>query len=154
MGYSKQAVGMVLGLCTATAAFALPNEHFQGKPEFKAGDDLGAFVWHDEAGQHVRFTTKGVIPHKFSGKICGESVSDLHPHELEAADSANVGPEGHCVVFEMHVDGGVDGFDFRVAGDVVRYEFHQDGGAMGAALIRIGAQSHHPADGSFVLNRK
>jgi len=143
-----------LGLAWSTAAFALPNEHFQGRPDFSVGDNLGAFVWHDDGGQHVRFTTKGKVPHHFTGKVCGVKVTSLTPHELEDKDSAVIGPEEHCVIFDLHVDGAADGFDFRVEGDVVNYEFHQDGKLMPAGLIRIGAHNHHPADGTFILNRK
>ncbi len=144
-------VALVAG--AGAAAMALPNEDFQGRPKFKVGAELGAFVWHDEDGQHVRFTTKGKIVRKFSGKVCGEKVVKLDPFELEPADSASIGPEGHCVHFDFTTDGAVDGFDFRAEGAVLTYDFQQDGTQMAVGLIRIGAKNKHPNQSPFVLNR-
>lgn len=135
------------------AALALPNEDFQGRPKFKVGAELGAFVWHDEDGQHVRFTTKGKVVRKFSGKVCGAKVVKLDPFELEPADSATIGPEGHCVHFAFTTDGAVDGFDFRAEGAVLTYDFQQDGKQMPVGLIRVGANNKHPNESPFVLNR-
>jgi len=136
-----------------TAALALPNEDFQGRPKFKVGSELGAFVWHDEDGQHVRFTTKGKVVRKFAGKVCSEKIVKLDPFELEPADSATIGPEGHCVRFDFTTDGAVDGFDFRAEGAVVTFDFQQDGKQMATGLIRVGAKNKHPVESPFVLNR-
>ncbi len=140
-------------LATSTA-FALPNEDFQGQPAFTAGDALGAFVWHDADGQHVRFTTHGKVVRHFKGKVCGTAVANVARYQTEDGDSVAPGPEAKCVLFDFKVDGGVDGFDFRADGDVVTYDFHMDGKQMPTELIRIGASSKNPNKSPFVLNRK
>ncbi len=137
----------------AGVASALPNEDFQGRPEFKVGHALGAFVWHDEDGQHVRFTTHGKVVRKFAGKVCTEKILKLDGFELEGADSAKIGPEGHCVHFDFTTDGVVDGFDFRAEGAVITYDFNMDGKQMEVGKIHIGRNSKHPHESPFVLNR-
>jgi hypothetical protein len=52
----------------------LPNqavERFQGRPTFAEGTDLGYYVWHDEDGWQVRWTTKGAMRH-FAGTVITE----------------------------------------------------------------------------------
>ena len=137
----------------AGAALALPNEDFQGRPAFKVGQALGAFVWHDDDGQHVRFTTHGKVVRKFTGKVCTDKIAKLDPFELEAADDAKIGPEGHCVHFDFTTDGAVDGFDFRAEGAVITYDFQMDGKQMEVGKIHIGRASKHPHESPFVLNR-
>jgi len=144
---------LLLAAAWSIPAAALPNEDFQGRPEFKVGKELGAFVWHDEDGQHVRFTTKGKVVRKFHGKVCSDKILKLDPFELEPADSANIGPEGHCVMFEFTTDGLVDGFDFRAEGAVLTYDFQMDGKQLPEALIRVGRNNKHPKESPFVLNR-
>lgn len=143
----------VTTLAASTAALALPNEDFQGKPDFKVGEAIGAFVWHDADGQHVRFTTKGKVKRKFAGKVCSDKILSHAPHELEDGDASRIGPEEHCVIFDLTTDGHVDGFDFRAEGAIVTYDFSFDGKQMPTKMIHIGAKGLNPNESPFVLNR-
>src|SRR5262245_5667194 len=46
-------------------------ERFEGRPTFAEGSDLGYYVWHDEDGWQVRWTTKGIMRH-FTGTVIAE----------------------------------------------------------------------------------
>lgn len=142
-------------ILASTVALALPAKQFQGKPEFKAGQQLAAFVWHDGDGHHVRFTTvDNAIFRQFSGKVCGKAVTNLVPVRTEVGDGVKVGPEGHCVFFDFKTNAGVDGFDFRMPdGDKIAYELNIDGKPMAPALIHVGAKGVHPKHSPFVLDR-
>ena len=59
---------LTLAFLLPESAFAMPAKAFQGKPAFTIGKSLGAYVWKDKSGIHVRFTTKGK-PHRFHGLI-------------------------------------------------------------------------------------
>lgn len=146
-------VSAALTLASATSAVARPKDDFQGRPEFKVGDQLGAWVWHDEEGQHVRFTTKGTTVHHFAGEICSKQILKADGFALEDKDSVAIGPEGHCVKFDFTTDGAVDGVDFRVEGDEVTYTFAMDEKPMADGLIRIGKREVHPRKHPFILNR-
>jgi hypothetical protein len=136
-------------------ALALPNEVFQGKPDFKAGDALGAWVWHDADGHHVRFTTvdNKVFRH-FTGKACGKDIAAVTPVRTDIGDGIKVGPEGHCVMFDFKTNAGVDGFDFRMPdGPGIVYEINIDGRPMAPKMIHIGKAGVAPKKNPFVLDR-
>jgi hypothetical protein len=44
---------------------------FEGRPTFAEGTDLGYYVWHDDDGWQVRWTTKGIMRH-FTGTVIAE----------------------------------------------------------------------------------
>ena len=143
----------ILALASASTAFARPKQDFQGKPHFKPGKVLGVFVWHDEGGQHVRFTSKGKKAKHFTGEICAATITKADGVELEDNDSVAIGPEGHCVKFDLTVDGAVDGIDFRADGDEVTYDIKLHDKPVAASLVHIGKHSLHPKKHPFVLNR-
>lgn len=142
-----------LVIAMTSAVFALRPAAFQGKPNFSAGSNLGAFVWHNAQGLHVRFTTKGA-PRHFTGKVCTpRQVNSVQGVRLEAGDSVTKGPQGHCAIFNFHTRGGIDGFDLRAPGGVVTFTFKMGGSALGKQHIWVGSAGVHPAHSPFVLNR-
>ena len=44
---------------------------YQGRPVFGEGTDLGYYIWHDEDGWQVRWTTQGAMRH-FTGRVTAE----------------------------------------------------------------------------------
>lgn len=146
-------VAAVALAASTTTAFALKNEWFLGKPDkFKAGK-LNTAVWHDDDGQHVRFSTAGKVDRKYSGKICAEKIAKADGFELEANDKLEVGADGVCLTFDFTTDGAVDGIDFRADGAGVTYELLIDGKPVKKGDIWIGAGNIHPKHSPFVLNR-
>lgn len=144
-------VGVVLSLATA---LAMPNEAFQGKPDFTAGAALGAYVWHDSDGQHVRFTTvENKVVRQFSGKVCGKDITALTPVRTDVGDGIRVGPEGHCVMFDFKTNAGVDGFDFRMPDGDIAYDVNIDGAPLPVNKIHIGSAGVSPKNNPFTLNR-
>ena len=100
----------------SVAALALPPAPFHGRPVFAKGTHLGAFVWQNAKGLHVRFTTKGKA-RAFEGKLCTpKSLNNLKHFRLEPKDTAKIGPKKHCVHFDFKVKGGLDGFDVKTTG--------------------------------------
>ncbi len=134
-------------------ALALQPSDFQGKPDFAAEEGAGAFVWKDGDGLHVRFSTKGK-PRRLHGKVCtpGQAV-DWHPVRADYGDKVRKGPEGHCVHYDFLTADGVDGFDLRAPGPVVKFDFHVGDNQLATEHIHVGASNKHPANSPFVLNR-
>lgn len=146
---------IAVGVAWAAVAWAMPNEEFQGKPQFASGDALGAWVWHDSEGHHVRFTTvENKVVRHFSGKVCGKDASAVQPVRTDRGDKIRVGPDGHCVVFDFTTNAGIDGFDFRMSdgGDIV-YNLELEGQPMATKLIHIGKSGASPQKSPFYLNR-
>ena len=145
----------VFTLVASTSAFALPNDKFQGKPKFTAGGSLGAYVWHDGDGHHVRFTTvANKVVRRFHGKVCGKDVTAVKAVRTEVGDGVKVGPKGHCVMFDFKTNAGLDGFDLRMPdGAVITYDFEIDGKQLAPKLIRIGTKGVNPPHSPFKLQR-
>ena len=145
-------VAVSLVLVVPAIVFALPASTFEGRPDFSAGSELGAFVWHDSEGLHVRVTTKGKT-HTFTGKVCSKRIAKLHPANLEAEDTVSIGPKGHCVLFKLTNHGGIDGFDLRIEGPEAKFSIELNGHMLDANRIWIGSGNVHPAHNPFVLTR-
>ena len=112
----------VFTLVASSSAFALPNDKFQGKPKFTAGGSLGAYVWHDGDGHHVRFTTvANKVVRRFHGKVCGKDVTAVKAVRTEVGDGVKVGPKGHCVMFDFKTNAGARGYQTRL-----RLPYHTD----------------------------
>ena len=47
------------------------SDRFEGRPAFAEGTELGYYVWHDDDGWQVRWTTKG-IQRRFTGTVISE----------------------------------------------------------------------------------
>ena len=61
------------------------SDRFAGRPAFTEGSELAYYVWHDEDGWQVRWTTRGVMRH-FAGRITAEGgeLKSLKRIDVEA----------------------------------------------------------------------
>jgi hypothetical protein len=113
-----------------------------GRPAFEAGSPESYWVWHDEAGWHLR-TTTARKPHHFHGWVepVGGIITDLHATRTEWGDRIRLVPRG--IEFDFETDGGEDGFDWRVSSGCNRFDLRVDG-AERPGLVHVGAEGHHP----------
>ena len=83
---------------------------FIGKPDYKAGTDLGYFIWSDESGYHIRWSADG-SSHKFSGNLIamGGTVSIT-------GGNSSVSSIGSMISWNKTISGGEGGFDFTADG--------------------------------------
>lgn len=64
----------ILALAALLLPAVLPAQQaarFDGRPVFAEGVDLGYYIWHDDDGWQVRWTTRG-SPRHFTGRITAE----------------------------------------------------------------------------------
>ena len=128
---------------------------FQGRPVFRPGLKMGAFVWHDAGGFHLRFTTAGG-PRHFHGRVCakGRPVGALRMVRPELNDKIRVGARGHCIVFDFKTAGGVDGFDFRAPGArALVFNIKRGPGHLRLGHIWVGGTNANPPSNPFVVAR-
>ncbi|MFA5035190.1 MAG: hypothetical protein WC500_05370, partial [Candidatus Margulisiibacteriota bacterium] len=83
---------------------------FVGKPDYKAGTDLGYFIWSDESGYHIRWSADG-SSHKFSGNLIsmGGTVNIT-------GGQSSVSSVGSMISWNKTISGGEGGFDFTADG--------------------------------------
>jgi|GEM_PF-3387628 flagellar hook assembly protein FlgD len=84
---------------------------FVGKPDYKSGSDLGYFIWSDETGYHLRWSTNGTN-HKFSGNIVlvgSDNFADLKQI------GGGIKVQSPLISWDTTIAGGEGGIDFKVA---------------------------------------
>ncbi|MFA5894007.1 MAG: FlgD immunoglobulin-like domain containing protein, partial [Candidatus Margulisiibacteriota bacterium] len=84
---------------------------FIGKPDYKAGTDLGYFIWSDDDGYHLRWSVDG-SNHKFTGNIIltsGAGYSDVK------TIGGGITVKSPLISWDSSISGGEGGIDFKVA---------------------------------------
>ncbi|MFH1386445.1 MAG: FlgD immunoglobulin-like domain containing protein [bacterium] len=83
---------------------------FIGKPDYKPGADLGYFIWSDDAGYHLRWSSNG-SNHKFTGSIIAIGG------ELKNINAVNCSPSttNALISWDKTMAGGESGIDFKIS---------------------------------------
>jgi len=123
-----------------------PRGFARGQPrDLQAGHPESLFVWHDDnvAQWHVRSTTHSQ-EHRFSGRVWVSQGSITSVHATRTEYNDRVRSSGRSVEFDFHTRGGIDGFDFSVAGaPCVHFALLVDGKG-DPGRVKIGGNSMHP----------
>lgn len=100
----------------------------EGMPNYTPGEDLGYFIWHDNAGWHIRFS------------------ADYSQHVFEGTITAN----GDVTTFTRTVSGGEEKILDIGEYDSVTFDILLDG-EYTPGLVYIGTNNTNPADMPFTL---
>ena len=153
--FGKMLTALSAGL-TMAGLLAMPalawSDDLAGRPaNLQAGGDLGYYVWHDEAGLHLRTTGPGPR-HTFHAVLetPGE-FRDVRLVRLEGDDGFLVRDGGHVLDIHFETWDGIDGVDFRIEGGPgMRLILHRDGTLSSTDEIYLGADGSHPDRNPFV----
>ncbi len=127
-----------------------------GQPAgFDAGDNGGVYLWHDDAGWHLRVTHKTDDRVSFAGTIVTHGVfSDVSGVRLEGNDHFDVSADRHAVTFQFMNYGHVDGLDFRThCAPALGFNFQADSHQLPANRVVIGHRDLHPGTDPFTIWR-
>ncbi|MFA4844227.1 MAG: FlgD immunoglobulin-like domain containing protein [Candidatus Margulisiibacteriota bacterium] len=83
---------------------------FIGKPDYKAGTDLGYFIWSDDDGYHLRWSADG-NNHKFTGSIVlvgSGSYTDIKQY------GGGIKVQSPLISWDTSISGGEGGIDFKI----------------------------------------
>lgn len=129
----------------ATVAKVWPEE-FAGQPKIQIAERPLYFVWHDQNGWHVRWTTPG--PHFFSGVVTGTGA-------LRGVRAARGGltpwlvSEGQRLTFLTATFLAVDGFDFHTTGETLTFSLFANQRLVRADQVHMGSRGAHPSQVPF-----
>lgn len=152
-----RAIILVLCVFGLSAVFALPvgaqgtvpasGLDIWGAPQFQVWPN-GYFIWRDDAGVHVRWTSAPGQTHQFRGQARVEgqmtSFSPVYPDRSWR--------QGNRVLWNTPNAGGGDGFDFTASlGDVVQFSLLIDGRMATQGEIFLGVRAYHPSANPFAL---
>ena len=127
---------------------------WEGAPQIGPGQARGYFLWHDEGGWHVRWTTRGQR-HNFSGKLkCDGAFDSFTPISTERGDHIKMANRA-AITFNTSTTSGTDGFDFRLTRPTshVTFDLYLDGQRIYPAEIFLGSSMAHPPGNPFTLDR-
>ena len=132
---------LLLAALTFTSSLTLPRdalaESAAGKPTWKIEGPEAMYLWHDEAGWHVR-AVAGADQHTFRGTIRGTGLRGLTV--TRPALDLKVQLTAESVRFEFDVfKGTVDGLDFQAGPGCVTVQFKIDGRVQ-PDKVRLGAK--------------
>lgn len=126
----------------AVTGVALAKKAAAGRPAFQPNDPPGWFIWSDDAGWHLRFTSPKKQQHALHGVVRSKGVSEVKP--TRAALSSKLQTSDAAIRFDFDVFDGGDGFDWKTTDPCVTLELKTDGKA-DPALIHVGAKSEVPS---------
>jgi hypothetical protein len=108
---------LALGLSAAYAQQAMNWNVFSGQPAIQITNEPLYYVWFDQGGWHVRWSSVGI--NVFSGQVVTNGqVLDVR---TQGRLASWVVPQGGRLVFLTGTVGGIDGFDFRTTGDSMTF---------------------------------
>lgn len=142
-------------LALSTLALASQGRYWRGRPAFTAGQAKGYFIWNDDHGWHVRWTTKG-SKHVFSGTItCDQAFQHFEAVSQGRKDFIKK-VNYDTIRFDTVAKGGVDGIDFRLSPSTrtVRFDLTIDGRKALPEEVRIGRGKSHPESVPFTIERQ
>lgn len=150
--FQKVALACLMAVGAPVVLSALPSHIFHGKPHQISQKSVGAYIWHDTTGLHIRFASnKGAA--RYHGKVCSsDRVVRVDPITLSVEESTTLGPRQHCVDFSTKVTGGLDGYDFNTSALAMSVHIWSNGRLLRKDNIWIGAKGIHPA-GNPVIYR-
>lgn len=133
-------------LCAAAPPMeTLPAAQLKGEPKIEAGKQKGLWVWADEKGVHVRWTSDGTLV-LFTGSLDGNQ--DLDAKAITRVNKLAGGwAQLHgerLAMFSATARNELDGFDLAApAGTVFKLDVQIDGKPAEPALVFFGANGAH-----------
>jgi len=142
-------------VCFPAIAFMSWGPSYEGEPDMlNPNHIIGAFVWHDTSGFHLRTTTTG-DKHTFTGTI------HTNGHFLGVDDRFFRDKDYYhyidqdTIEVQFTTEGRTVGIDLDVAdGDYMAFEINMDGNKISPMEIFIGHSGWHPGDYKFTLDRQ
>ncbi|NVM29698.1 MAG: hypothetical protein HWN65_12720 [Candidatus Helarchaeota archaeon] len=124
----------------------------KGKPSFKPGDKTGYFLWKDQDGFHLVWTTTGDL-HGFKGKITGNKPLVLKKVlKLETNDQI-LQPDPNKITWITRTGSDTDGMIFDAEEDFT-LDLGIDSVQAGPNIIFCGRSSQRPRKNPFTINLK
>ncbi len=127
-----------------------PEPDLWGAPQFQVWP-TGYFIWTDDQGFHVRWTSAQRETHRFYGEATVRgAITYFRPAYLDRSDAAR--RQGNRMYWDASNSGGGDGFDFAMnPGDVAQFSLLIDGRTATQEEIYLGARTSHPSANPFAL---
>ncbi len=137
-------IAVAVAFLVCLAAAAQQGRYWEGRPDFVPGDARGYFIWNDDNGWHVRWTTKGER-HLFAGTITCDGIF-MDVRAISQTGDFIKKTANNTILFDTEAAGDMDGVDFRLSPSTttVTFDLKMDGRAATLDRVRIGKAKHLP----------
>ena len=142
-----------LMLAVAPAALAAPTPAFNdGKPDINEDSPTGYYIWHDDAGFHLR-THGPHLRHDFDAHLRTNGLfENVDPVRLEDGDRVDILDGGHELAIHFSTFDFTDGVNFTIReGERLHFNLKLDDKLIGTDHIFLGAHGVHPKDNPFTI---
>lgn len=148
----------VIGVVVAGAAFAAPKAFqvlartVKGKPALEVDKAVAYFLWVDEKGVHLRWTTDGK-PYLFSGRIDTDRPLKELKRVRETGSGWAMAHGDRIVMFSTTSRGNEDGIDLAIPGArTLQIELKIDANPATPEQVFLGASAAHPGGLPLLVN--
>src|SRR5262245_13156997 len=152
---SRLSIALIIAAFAIGPLAAAKKEYWKGKPEFTAGENKGYYIWQDDDGWHLRWTTKGK-PIVYAGTLtCSGDFTDFKPVKKEKGEIIKK-ESNKLLRFDTRTEGGIDGLDFRLSPSTrtVTFDLNMDGAKASATYVKVGRNKTHPTTVPFTIDRE
>jgi hypothetical protein len=140
----------LVGTARAQVTTTQDNDALYGAPNFRSWP-LGYYVWTDEDGVHVRWTSNANEHRRFSGELAVQgSILSLQPVYPERGTIGQT--RTGTIAWDASNSGGGDGFELGVAqNSVVRLSMWIDGRPASGGEVFLGRTGAHPYSNTLMF---
>jgi len=130
--------GLLSTACSYARGVGVPDSLPGGRPGFAEGMPEGYWIWQDQQGWHLRITSD--VPRHFHGAVENVGIGRIKQVTPVGLAAQGVRSENGLIAFDMHVHGGVHGFDWKPASGCNRFELYIDGASRPLRVFLGGAE--------------
>ncbi|MBI2973357.1 MAG: hypothetical protein HYY39_06170 [Armatimonadetes bacterium] len=139
---------LVLSLSAAYAQQPMVwSDQFVGQPAIQINAQPAYYIWLDQNGWHVRWST--LSANVFSGQLV--TNGQFHDVRSEGRVVSWVLPQGGRLVFVTGTVGGISGFDFKTTGDTLTFSLLANLRLVQPSQVFLGRFSTHPGATPFTI---
>jgi len=143
------------GDCSVRDDGEWPDSAASRPARLDAGDTGGVYLWHDDAGWHLRVTHKPGDKRVYKGVLTTSGrFADADAVALERNDQLRVGPSAHVLSFRFVNYGHIDGVDFHTeCAPRMTFSLEADGHQLGTERVLVGHSSTNPTSVPFTVEQ-
>jgi hypothetical protein len=147
-------IGLLLAALVAPAraqVFPIQEPDIYGAPQFQSWP-AGYYIWADEQGLHVRWTSSAGTPRRFYGEVTTTQGAIVNFRPVYPERGGIFQRRANAIGWDIVNAGGGEGFDFALAAaDTIRFSLTIDSRQATRNEIFLGRRGLHPADNPFAL---
>jgi predicted small secreted protein len=131
--------GLALSGCSYARGVGFSEDLPTGRPTFVAGLPEGYWIWQDGDVWHLRLTSD--VRRHFSGAVENVGVGGISEFRPVGKGTRGVRNQDGVIAFDLDVEGGEHGFDWKSPSGCNRFDIYIDGDSRPLRVFLGGVES-------------